>query len=57
MRTRYLILTAAFGAAGLGTYAGAINLASGLIDQAIAFSWPGFAAAIVLALAAPSRAK
>lgn len=55
MSARYLILTAAIFAAGFGASVGAVNLASGMIDQAIAFSWPGFATAIVLGLVTPKR--
>ncbi|WP_158291554.1 hypothetical protein [Marinicauda algicola] len=56
MRTRFLILAASGGLALLGLSAGALSLAQGGIDQAIALSWPGLGAALALMLATPSRA-
>ena len=38
-----------------GICAGAMSLASGAIDQAVAFAWPGLGAAIALALTAPGE--
>lgn len=56
MRTRFFILAASGGLALLGLSAGALSLAQGGIDQAIALSWPGVGAALALLLALPGRA-
>ena len=42
--------------AGAGLTAGALCLMAGAIDQAVAFTWPGLAAGIAFALAAPGEA-
>lgn len=56
MRTRFIILAASLGCAVLGLSAGALSLAAGTLDQAIALTWPGIGAALALMLAMPSRA-
>jgi len=55
MRLRLIILFAAVCAALIGLTAGALSLMGGAVDQAVAFTWPGLASAIALALMAPGR--
>ena len=55
MRMRLIFLAAAGLAALSGLTAGALSLMGGAIDQAVAFTWPGLAGAVALALIAPAR--
>jgi hypothetical protein len=55
VRMRLILLAAAALAAFTGIAAGAASLSAGSIDQALAFTWPGLAAAVALALIAPAR--
>lgn len=55
-RTRLLILAAAAICAAGGVTAGAVALAGGMVDQAVAFTWPGLAGAVSLAILAPGKA-
>jgi len=55
-RMRLLMLAAAALCAVCGVAAGALSLLGGAIDQAVAFTWPGLAGAIGLALMAPGKA-
>lgn len=57
MRFRFIILSASLGCAVLGLSAGAISLAAGTLDQAIALTWPGIGAALALMLAMPGRSS
>ena len=54
-RLRLFTLAAATLAALGGLAAGALSLMGGALDQAVAFTWPGLAAGIALALAAPGE--
>lgn len=55
-RMRLLILAAAALCAAGGICAGALSLLVGAVDQAVAFTWPGLAGGIGLALLAPGKA-
>ena len=55
-RTRLLILVIAALCAAGGITAGALALMAGAVDQAVAFTWPGLAGAVSLALLAPGKA-
>jgi hypothetical protein len=55
-RTRLLILAAAALSATGGLAAGAWALSAGALDQAVAFTWPGLACALSLALLVPGKA-
>jgi hypothetical protein len=55
MNPRFIIITTAFLAAFLGITAGALSLMGGMIDQAVAFTWPGLATAVTLSLIVPPR--
>ncbi len=55
MSFRLIILLSAVGIAMGGLLAGALSLMGGAIDQAVAFTWPGLAGAVALALMAPGR--
>lgn len=57
LRLRLILLAAAALAAAGGLTAGALSLLSGAVDQAVAFTWPGLAGAVTLALLAPGRAS
>lgn len=57
MNARVISLAAAGGLASLGLAAGGVSLAAGLVDQAIAFTWPSLGGALALALAAPGRPR
>ena len=52
---RLIILAIAALIALGGLLAGALSLMGGAIDQAVAFTWPGLAGAVALALMAPGR--
>ncbi|MGJ3233002.1 MAG: hypothetical protein ACFE0P_14525 [Oceanicaulis sp.] len=54
-RMRLLILAAAAASAAAGVAAGAWALMGGAVDQAVAFTWPGLAGAVSLALMAPGK--
>ncbi len=49
------LAAAAFSAAG-GLAVGALCLMDGALDQAVAFTWPGLAAAVTFALFTPGEA-
>lgn len=55
-RIRLLMLAAAALCAASGLCAGALSLLGGAVDQAVAFTWPGLAGAVGLALLAPGKA-
>ena len=55
MSLRLIILAMAGVIALGGLLAGALSLLGGAIDQAVAFTWPGLAGAMALALMAPGR--
>lgn len=55
-RTRLLILAASGACAAGGLAAGAFALMGGFVDQAVAFTWPGLAGAVSIALLAPGKA-
>ena len=55
MSFRLIILAAAGVIALGGLLAGALSLMGGAVDQAVAFTWPGLAGAVALALIAPGR--
>lgn len=50
------MLAAAALCAASGLCAGALSLLGGAVDQAVAFTWPGLAGAVGLALLAPGKA-
>lgn len=52
---RLICLCVAAMAAAAGLAAAAVFGVQGALDQAIAFSWPAFGAAVTLALLAPGR--
>ncbi|MGP1274746.1 MAG: hypothetical protein ACQRW7_04935 [Caulobacterales bacterium] len=53
-RFRILLWIAFAGVLALGLGAGGLSLATGLIDQAIAFTWPSAGAALAIALLIPA---
>ena len=55
MSFRLIILAIAAITAIGGLLAGALSLMGGALDQAVAFTWPGLAGAVSLALIAPGR--
>ncbi|VXC97037.1 hypothetical protein [Oceanicaulis alexandrii] len=55
MSFRLIILAIAAITAIGGLLAGALSLMGGALDQAVAFTWPGLAGAVALALIAPGR--
>lgn len=55
MSFRLIILAFAALIAIGGLLAGALSLMGGALDQAVAFTWPGLAGAVALALIAPGR--
>ncbi|MBL4539169.1 hypothetical protein [Oceanicaulis sp. UBA2681] len=55
MSFRLIILAFAAITAIGGLLAGALSLMGGALDQAVAFTWPGLAGAVALALIAPGR--
>ncbi|WP_439636564.1 hypothetical protein [Oceanicaulis sp.] len=55
MSFRLIILAFAAVVAIGGLLAGALSLMGGALDQAVAFTWPGLAGAVALALMAPGR--
>lgn len=55
MRLRLTLLAAAALIAASSLAAGALSLLSGAVDQAVAFTWPGLAGAVALALIVPGR--
>lgn len=55
MRVRLIILGSALLAASAGLAAGALSLMGGAVDQAVAFTWPGLAAAVSLSLIVPPK--
>lgn len=55
MSLRLIILAFAAITAIGGLLAGALSLMGGALDQAVAFTWPGLAGAVALALIAPGR--
>lgn len=57
MSLRLIILAASVLAALSGLAAGAFSLMGGAIDQAVAFTWPGLASSIILALIVPPRVR
>lgn len=54
-KLRLILLVAAALSALSGLTAGALSLMGGAVDQAVAFTWPGLAIAISLALAIPGE--
>lgn len=57
MSLRLIILAASVLAALSGLAAGALSLLGGAVDQAVAFTWPGLASSIMLALLTPPRVR
>lgn len=54
-KLRLILLAAAAVSALSGLTAGALSLMGGAVDQAVAFTWPGLAVAISLALVVPGK--
>ena len=54
MSVRFAFLTLAGAIVALGLSVAAVSLTQGLIDQAIAFAWPSFGAALAAGLAWPA---
>ena len=53
MTVRFIIMGFAVLAAVTSLTAGAFSLMGGMVDQAVAFTWPGLAAAVSLSLIVP----
>ncbi|MGY6661748.1 MAG: hypothetical protein ACXIVO_05460 [Glycocaulis sp.] len=56
-RFRIMLWTAFAGVLALGLGAGGMSLASGMVDQAIAFTWPSAGAALAIALLIPAARR
>lgn len=54
MPVRFAFLTIAGSIVALGLSVAAVSLWQGLVDQAIAFAWPSFGAALAAGLAWPA---
>lgn len=56
-RFRIMLWITLAGVLTLGLGAGGMSLATGLIDQAIAFTWPSAGAALAIALMIPAARR
>lgn len=56
-RFRIMLWIAFTGVLALGLGAGGVSLATGLVDQAIAFTWPSAGAALAIALLIPAARR
>jgi len=56
-RFRIMLWIAFAGVLALGLTAGGLSLATGMVDQAIAFTWPSAGAALAIALIIPAARR